>query len=101
MLLRTTVALATLATAAFALSVSSIWNDDGDLVMSPEANRSVFSHSDIFVNGEKVFTLSEVDALLAPLAMRLSVLEAELFGVCASSPCQNGATCSPDGMNYF
>ena len=78
---------------------SSVWNDDGDLVLSPAAEKSVISHSDIFVNGERVSTENEALALIAALSARVSAVESQLLGPCASQPCQNGATCSYSGGN--
>lgn len=85
---------------AFASNDASIWNTDGDLIMSPAENRSVLSSRDIFVNSERVLTESEMNSLLSPILARILAMEAQVLGSCASQPCQNGAACSLQGNSF-
>ena len=94
-LLLQVIAMVTVATyAAAASSESSVWNSDGDLVLSPAVNKSVQTTAPLYVRNDRVLTEADVLTAIAPIMARISALETRVAAPCVSQPCTNGATCS-------
>ena len=87
---------------------TEVYSDNGNIVLAPAPNRSVFVNGELLVNGSKAMNHADFLPRLAVLKSKISGLEAQVASCscntstpatanmdeCVSSPCANGGACT-------